>query len=328
MAQVTVVNPHYVEHEHNFFIQNALTKLDTIQKGLCFTFTDVKQGRFDVPTIDGTVQINPRALFPVDSGAFTISDRTIFTGQTEVKFNIDPDQFITSWHFDQVTALLRERKIPVTFENWLGTYFTQKVYTFYERMMWMGSKTYTASKGTINAPGVNWNIQYIDGYIKDALTSSALQVASPSTVTDVNIVSKLESLKALIPDAVFDAGLDKLKFLVSIADIRLYTRATQNASFKGQNFFDRGKYMYDGFEIDTCAGLPKDTMLFGHFDNAIESQLYLAMPSFDNFSIEINKLQADSRAHFYKHENEFGVRIARPTEMAIHTPLTLASFNA
>lgn len=327
MANPILTTSNLTQFEKDFFITEAVISLDTVNAGLMYVADGVKNDKYSFPTLSTTTVLSARTLFPTPKGTTTLANRDVSLGAFENYDEFDPTLFENHWHQSQLADKLLSRNLPSTFANYLGTYYTQKTFVPIENMIHIGSTSYTASAA---AGQPNANHRFFDGIIKQAISGGALQVASPSVITSANIISKMESAKNSLPIALLANAnrYKRLKYILSVVDAQKYEDALTNTSFKNNNTTEKGINQYKGYEIVVCAGVPENTFYFCEATTDVESNLQLCVTSLDNISFEINRVQNNSIAHFYKAVLKMGVGIAKPFEFAIHTTKVIADFNA
>jgi hypothetical protein len=327
MANPVLSTQNLTQFEKDFFITEAVISLDTVNAGLMYVADGVKNDKYTFPVLSTQTVLQPRSLFPTPKGTTTLSNKDVTLGAFENYDEFDPTIFENHWHQSQLTDKLLSRNLPTTFANYLGTYYTAKTFVPIENMIHIGSTTYTASAG-VGQP--NANHKFFDGVIKQAITGGALQVASPSVITSANIIAKMEAAKNSLPIALLAKAnrYQRLKYIMSVVDAQKYEDALTNTSFKNNDTTEKGLNKYKGYEIVVCAGVPENTFYFCEATTDIESNLQLCVTSLDNISFEINRVQNNSVAHFYKAILKMGVGIAKPNEFAIHTTKVAADFNA
>jgi len=329
----TLQTANYTQFEKGFFITEAVTGLDTINKGLAYVATGVKNDKYTFPVFTANTKLNPRTLLPVDNSTTVLSNKDVTLGAFEAYELFDPTIFENHWHQDQLTDKLLARQLPATFMNYLGGFYTQKTMVPIETMLHMGSTTYvTTAGGSAETPASpNYSIKYFDGIIKQALnvTTPALQVASPVALTSANIISKMEAAKLLAPKALLSKAdrYKRMKYIMSVTDAQKYEDALTNTTFKNNDTTEAGLNKYKGYKVEVVAGLPENTFYFCEATTDVESNIHMAVTSMDNLSFQIEKLQANSSAWFYKAIAKMGVGIAKPQEFVIYTTQVLANFT-
>jgi len=323
----TLATANYTQFEKGFFITEAVTGLDTINNGLMYVATGVKNDKYTFPVLSANTKLNPRTLLPVDNSTTVLSNKDVALGAFEAYELFDPTIFENHWHQDQLTDKLLARKLPQTFVNYLGGWYTAKTFVPIETMIHMGSTTYTAAVPA----DANYSIRYFDGIIKQALnaTTPALQVASPVALTAANIISKMEAAKNLAPKALLSNPnrYKRLKYVMSVVDAQKYEDALTTTTYKNNDTTERGLNKYKGYEIKVVAGLPENTFYFCEATTDVESNMHMAVTSMDNLSFIIDRLQNNSSAWFYKAIAKMGVGIAKPNEFVIYTTQVLANFS-
>lgn len=324
----------YTQFEKDFFITEAVIGLDTVNKGLMYVATGVKNDQYAFPVLSAAPKLQAYGSTPTANGTTTLSNRLLTLGKFQAYEEFEPSVFENHWHKDQLADRLLARSLPTTFQNYLTTYYTQKTFKPIEEMIHVGSTSYTTSAGAGQAHEQHI---YFDGIIKTALNAStpALQVASPSAITSANIISKMEAAKNKLASTTQGIALlsranryDRLKFVMSVVDALKYEDALTTTTYKNNDTTDKGLNRYKGYEVVVVAGLPENNFYFGEFAGDLNSNLQLAVTDMDNLSFEINRLQNNSALYFYKAIMKMGVGIAKPSEFVIHTTFVLADFSA
>lgn len=320
---LSLTTPNYTQAEKNFFITDAVIGLDSLNAGLFYLATDVKNDQYTFPKATSTVVLQAPSDLPTSAGATVLSNRTTVLGKFENYAEFNPSIFENHWQQDQISSNLLARGLGQTFENYLTTYYTALSLSPIENMIWMGSTTFT---------GATNNNRFIDGIVKQSLTpaTSALTVTGAS-VTVGNIIGKLEEMRvklASVKGLMTDPNrYKKLKFLMSVEDALKYEAALQTTTFKNQNTTERGINQYAGYEIIVLAGLPEHTIFFLHADKTVNSNLHMPLTGTENMNFELAKLQANSPLYFYKLMFKFGVGINKPYEAVMHTTKVLGDFT-
>lgn len=329
----TLTTPNYTQFEKEFFITEAVTGLDSINKGLFYVADGVKNDVYTFPVFSASPKLNPRTAIPTDNSTTVLSNKNVTLGAFQAYEVFDPTIFENHWHQAELTDLLLARQLPATFENYLGSFYTQKTLVPVETMIWMGSTSYsTASGGTAETPSsANYSHRYFDGIIKQALdvTTPALQVPSPVALTSANIIAKMEAAKALVPKAILSSAkrYDRLKYIMSVADAQKYEEALTSTTYKNNNTTEKGMNQYKSYTIEVVAGLPENTFVLCEAVTDPTSNLHMAVTSLDNLSFKIDRLQNNAEVWFYKAIAKMGVGIAKPSELVIYTTQVLANFS-
>ena len=340
----------YTQFEKDFFVTEAVIGLDTVNAGLMYVATGVKNDQYSFPNLNANTRLQAFGSTPSTRGTTTLSNRNITLGKFMGYEEFEPAIFENHWHVTQLSDNLLKRSLPVTFQNYLTTYYTQKMFVPIEKMIHIGSTSYdTASggsaqpstfnaDGTINvAGGVNEQNIYFDGIIKQALNAStpALQVASPVALTSANIISKMEAAKVKLGTTTGGLALlsrsdryKRLKFIMGVLDYQKYEDALTTTTYKNNDTTEKGINRYKGYEVVVCAGIPENTFYFCEATTDLNSNLQLAVTDLDNLTFEINFLQNNSTKYFYKCLMKMGVGIAKPQEFVIYTTMVLADFSA
>ena len=331
----TLGTANFTQFEKGFFITEAVIGLDTINKGLAYVASGVKNDQYAFPQLTANTKLKAYTPTPGSQTSSTaLSNRNVTLGKFQAYEEFDPSIFENHWHQDQLSDKLLARALPATFANYLGAWYTQKTLVPVELMLHQGSVSYLTTAGGSAEPGVgvNESLVHFDGIIKQALnaTTPALQVASPVVLTSANIISKLEAAKTLMPKALLSKAdrYKKLKFLLSVEDGQKYEDALTTLSFKNNDTTEAGLNRYKGYTVEVLAGLPENTFYFCEATSDVESNIHMCVTSMDNLSFNIDRLQANSELYFYKAVAKMGVGIKKPSEFVIYTTKILANFSA
>lgn len=143
-----------------------------------------------------------------------------------------------------------EQNFPNGMVDYLFNLVAEKISEQTEALLWSGSTT--------NSPP-----DLCDGFIKKFLADSAVvDVASPTTLTDSNIVSEMKKATKAIPTTLKNKGKNAVKIFMSIEAFDLYEDALIAAN--------PALYAYDtttiarrfkGYEIIVSPGMPTNTMV-------------------------------------------------------------------
>jgi hypothetical protein len=292
----------YTQFEKDFFITEAVIGLDTVNKGLMYVATGVKNDQYAFPVLSAAPKLQTYGSTPTASGTTTLSNRLLTLGKFQAYEEFEPSVFENHWHKDELADRLLARSLPTTFQNYLTTYYTQKTFKPIEEMIHVGSTTYlTTGSGSAISGGVNEQRIYFDGIIKTALnaTTPALQVASPSAITSANVIAKMEAAKNKLGSTTSGIALlsranryDRLKYVMSVVDALKYEDALTTTTYKNNDTTEKGLNKYKGYEVVVVAGLPENTFYFGEFAGDLNSNLQLAVTDMDNLLIKGNNLLA------------------------------------
>lgn len=317
----------FTQFEKEFFITEAVIGLDTINNGLMYIATGVKNDQFTFPVLSANPKAKARSLFPTDSQTTTLSNKNLLLGAFQFYETFDPTIFENHWQQSEVNDVLLSRQLPTTFVNYLGSYYTAKAFSQIEQMIHIGSTSYATSAAPGNA---NEGLTFFDGLIKQAIVGGALQVASPSAITSANIIAKMDAAKNLLPAPILSGAnrYKRLRYIMGVVDYQKYEDALTNNAFKNNQTTDKGLTTYKGYSIAVCAGIPENTFYFCEATTDVTSNLMMPITSMENVSFEINRVQNNSVAQFYKAVVKMGVGIAKFNEFAIHTTKVIGDFNA
>lgn len=337
---ITLTTPNYTQFEKGFFITEAVIGLDTINNGVAYVASGVKNDTYAFPVLSANTKLKAYTPTPgAQTSSTTLSNRSVSLGKFQAYEEFDPSIFENHWHQDQLSDRLLARSLPATFANYLGAWYTQKTLVPVELMIHQGSTTYlTTSGGSAEAGvGANESLVHFDGLIKTALnaTTPALAVATPVALTSANIIAKMEAAKSKLGTTNAGVALlsksdryKRLKYIMSVVDAQKYEDALTTTTYKNNDTTDRGINKYKGYEVVVCAGVPENTFYFCEATTDVMSNIQFCVTSMDNLSFKIDRLQNNSELYFYKAVAKMGVGIAKPQEFVIYTTKVLSDFSA
>lgn len=311
--------------------------MDTLRKGVAYVQDGIKK-EHTIGRIDFSTPLQPRTATPTGGSTFTIDGRSIIPQDIMIYSEFNPRDFEQHWLAEQLSPTLLAREVPVEAENYMLQIALNRGMEQMENGLWMGSKTYTASAGTVG----NGQIKFYDGYLKKMVNDTAVQKvasplplsAAPSSVSVYNIVDAFEALiqsattnkKALIVDPM---RYEKLKFLVSVGAEQIYQQfLTSSLAFKGNNTTEQAINKYRGYDVVAIAGMPDNTIVFTRATDDFDSNLWVGCNSTEDNQLQLMRLQNNSELFFLKGLAKYDVQYGWSEEVFLFTTLTTGSFNA
>jgi hypothetical protein len=210
--------------------------------------------------------LQPYAATPTDSGTITYDEKSVVLAGVNAMVEFNPMSFADTWQPFQQKGPLVFPELPPEVQLAMIEELLAEASDELELNIWRGD---TAGSAPVNV---------FDGIFKKAAADAAVvDVSTPVTLTDANIIGELARLYAVIPAAV-KFGPRPPKIFVSYADWQLYGDAYKALTYKGGDVVDVAPKAYNGLEIVPLPGVPKNKMLaaIGMADR--RSDLHLIIP--------------------------------------------------
>jgi hypothetical protein len=192
----------------------------------------------------------------VTSGSVAISERVLTPKELQVNLELCKQEFVDSWEALQLGFSAFD-EIPKNFNDFLVSYVGGKVAEATETAIWQGTAAngsflgfQSALSASIAAGGT--------GAVLPARTTGGSSAIISGSVTSANVISKLESVVATIPDTVY--GKTDLVLYVGTAVAKAYQQSQAGGSSGANgwnNQFNVGEkpYNFNGIEIVLCPGM-------------------------------------------------------------------------
>lgn len=322
----------------SFYWVPATFGLATIQKGLCYVHDGIKKQK-TIDTLDFVAPFQPRAATPISSAASKVTiDGTVLNPQDiMLYFEFNPRLFEAHWEAEKLSPMLLARELPVNIENYMTFQALQRAFEQIETGLWMGS---TAYQGAVAQDDPRYQIQFFDGWVRKALQSATnsnarfrvLIEASPVVLDQTNIGTAFASAKKQLATAKKALFADpnrykKLKYIISVEDEQIFQDfLTIQSTYKGYNLDEAGRMKFEGYEVVSVPGLPKDTFFFGKATADVDTNFHVGMNSSEDNTLELARLQKNSELFFLKGLMKYDVQFGLPDQLYMSTTKTLADF--
>ena len=182
---------------------------------------------------------------------------------------------------------------------------------------------------------------FFDGIIKQMLTAGVYNSSSnvrgyiPSTYTgstiDINTIEPImRGMYTSVPRAILANPKRKanLRFVMSVEDALTYEAMLTLTTFKNNNYTEEGISKYRGIPVVGVAGLEQNAgIALAEFIATPDSNLWIGLNSAEDMKLELNKLYNHSEFWFIKFLFKVDVKVAKPNELVLYTPLKLADFQ-
>ena len=192
----------------------------------------------------------------VTSGSVAISEQVLTPKELQVNLELCKQEFVDSWEAMQLGFSAFD-EIPKNFNDFLVSYVGGKVAEATETAIWQGTASngsflgfQTALSASIAAGGA--------GAVLPARSTGGTSAIISGSVTSANVISKLESVVATIPDTVY--GKTDLVLYVGTGIAKAYQQSQAGGASGANgwnNQFNVGEkpYNFNGIEIVLCPGM-------------------------------------------------------------------------
>lgn len=308
----------------NNFILPATFDIDSIKKG-CFWVKDGIRKAHTVGRLTASNMLQPRKATPISSGSLIVDGRVLDPLDVMIYTEFNPRLMEDHFTSESMTNTLISRQLPPSLENSAIALTLAIAMQSLELGFHQGSLAY--SRITDLSDPLS-QIQYFDGIIRKLIVDGTfLAVASPAVLTTSNIIDKFAAAYNLVPKGLLGAEkYNKLKFMVSYEDQRIYEDALTTTAYKNNNTTDKGINQYKSFQVVPLAGLPKDTFYLAEAMADPQSNLWIGMNSTEDNQLELARLQANSEFYFLKGLMKFDVQVAFPNQFIMHTTKVASDF--
>lgn len=300
-------------------IVKAMTSNETVQGGHVYVQDGIKK-QFVIPRFDANYEdlIQDRQATPVSAGDLTVSGKALNPADYMIYNEFNPRDFETHWQAVNLNPTLVDRSLPVTLESVIAQEILKRHDRYINKMMWNGN-TLSASTS---------KYKYFDGFIRKAFAASFGSdqtnfPASPTTLTNSNIVTELAKGYAMIPVALKYSG--RVKIFCSYATYDLYTQYQQNQTNKGIDITVLGVKAYNGIPLVPIPEFPDNTYIIGDGNASMASNFWVGMNSMDDENkIKIMPVSNPSENWFFKMNCKVDVQIGWNSETVYYggTPAT------
>jgi hypothetical protein len=310
------------------FISAAVSGADTIEKGCIFVQDGIKKKK-TIPKIDVSNFMQRRAATPVSGGTVTVDGADLEPQDAMLYYEFNPRDFEQHWSAAELKPKLLDTDLPVTVENFMIMQTMKRLNSFWDNSIWRGRKQYDTEGDNVDpttkgAAAGDAAYFYHDGLIKKALdNANTLAVATPVALTDANILAKMALAIAKIPDALlYKYGKGGVKWLMSNKDKQKYDNALIALTNKSIDPSNSGPKFYQGYDIETIAGMPENTFFVCVAKPDIDSNLWVGMNSVDDNELKLAPLANNSELYFVKGLFKVDTQIGFADQLVIYSTLT------
>ena len=237
------------------YIAAALLSANTLDKKLVTIMPNVKF-KSVIQKLDVSGIVQDASCDFVTSGSVAISEQVLTPKELQVNLELCKQEFVDSWEAMQLGFSAFD-EIPKNFNDFLVSYVGGKVAEATETAIWQGTASngsflgfQTALSASIAAGGA--------GAVLPARSTGGTSAIISGSVTSANVISKLESVVATIPDTVY--GKTDLVLYVGTGIAKAYQQSQAGGASGANgwnNQFNVGEkpYNFNGIEIVLCPGM-------------------------------------------------------------------------
>ena len=237
------------------YIAAALLSANTLDKKLVTIMPNVKY-KSVIQKLDVSGIVQDASCDFVTSGSVAISEQVLTPKELQVNLELCKQEFVDSWEAMQLGFSAFD-EIPKNFNDFLVSYVGGKVAEATETAIWQGTTAngsflgfQTALSASIAAGGA--------GAVLPARSTGGTSAIISGSVTSANVISKLESVVATIPDTVY--GKTDLVLYVGTGIAKAYQQSQAGGASGANgwnNQFNVGEkpYNFNGIEIVLCPGM-------------------------------------------------------------------------
>lgn len=303
------------------FISFAVTQFETLQKGCINVLGGIKKKR-RVPKLQVENFIQARVETPNNnhSGDLTIDARTLEPQDLMGYLEFNPRDLEAHALSVELDPKLLDAELPATVESAVIQEILKLNGNYFDRAVWQSERD-EAAIATAETNGLGTgdnNLIFIDGLQRKMyLDGNVSKIGSPSAVDATNIVSKLESIAADVPQAVYDDPA--FKFLIAGANRLHYRDAQKNQANKGIDFTQGGVMEFDGRPVVSINGMSANTIVGCKASMDMRSNLWLGVNDIDEDSyLRLDRLAKNSEKWFIKMLFKLDVNYGLAEEISVH----------
>ncbi len=188
------------------------------------------------------------------SGDATLAQKTLEVCDLKVNLEICTETFWSTYLAEKSRAGSNNNEIPADFNTYLVDLIAKKTASELENTVWKGNQSSSPIVGIC------------DGLIKEMLADGTVVDVAGATLSTSNIVSKLEAVYAVIPDAIINEP--DMRIFVSVSAAKLYKQAQAAVATGNGTYYIGGKELdFLGIKIVECPGMPANTMVAAQVSN-------------------------------------------------------------
>jgi len=237
------------------YIAAALLSANTLDKKLVTIMPNVKF-KSVIQKLDVSGIVQDASCDFVTSGSVAISEQVLTPKELQVNLELCKQEFVDSWEAMQLGFSAFD-EIPKNFNDFLVSYVGGKVAEATETAIWQGTNSNGSFLGFQSALSASIAAGGAGAVLPARATGGSSAIISGS-ITSANVISKLESVVATIPDTVY--GKTDLVLYVGTGVAKAYQQSQAGGASGANgwnNQFNVGEkpYNFNGIEIVLCPGM-------------------------------------------------------------------------
>jgi hypothetical protein len=240
------------------YIAAALLSAKTLENDLITVVPNVKYKEV-IQKLDVSGIVQDASCDFVTSGSVALSERVLEPKELQVNLTLCKQNFVNSWEALQLGYSAFDQ-IPANFTDYLVSYVGGKIAEATEQSIWAGA---AASNGQF-------------GGFLPALSASAavggatdvIQSAASGSITDANVIAKLEALYDAIPSTVFNKEDLLIYVPTNVAKAYQKVLGTDYANGYNNQVTVGAKPMnFNGIDLAWCPGMTDSYMVAAQKSN-------------------------------------------------------------
>jgi hypothetical protein len=293
------------------FIVKSVVGNELVQGGHCYVIDGIKK-QYTIPRFQVNNIIQSRISTPISptsaSGTATIDARTLVPADYMIYDEFNPRDYEQHWFATQLNPTLIDRRLPVTIESVVIQEYLKRHNEYLGKAILQSD---TSVAGTV--PFKYWN-----GIITRAKLDAAVpKVASPIALAVGGMATAFQSTLSIIAPAVlYDLNL---KFFVSYKTAQLWEQEQRTTTYKNVDTTMAGINRFAGRTVVPLFGMPDNAILLGKGTPDLSSNLFVGMNSFDDATVQLQRLQNNSELYYIKMLMKVDANYGFGEQLALYT---------
>jgi hypothetical protein len=283
---------------------------ETIRGGVCQVIPG-KRKQVTLNRFYSAVQkITARVATPTTAAdALTKDERQITMAEIMWYDEFDPKDFNLDWQFLNTVGASVDARAARVLLNAIRSSVVNAFNYDLEQLIWNGD---TDSSDAWLAP--------IDGFVKLIDADTTVNSVTPAgAISAANVIAVLEAVVQACPNEVKELGSPTIVTNHTVK--HLYREAARALDYKGTNITQAIADVYGGYPIVSVNGVPANRVFMMNAGGGDMAELKMATwANSDNFTVKIERLQANSDLFFIKINSEIGVNHVYGKQITEYSP--------
>jgi len=325
MDGITLNDTTYAGEVLEGFLSLVATTFQTLEKGCINVLPGIKK-KTTIPTIKIDSFIQASSEKPTHGGTVNVGSRVLEPKDFMGYLEFDPRIFEQHWLAAQMNPNLLDAELPQTAESAIIQEVFKYNKNWMDKAVWQSQYDAAAITTALTnglAAGDNSFI-FFNGLLPKMVADANVQkVANPVALTSGNIFEKLEAVKAICPEAVYED--ERVTYMVSYKTAQIYADAQKAQTQKGVDKTSAGVMQFDGKRVVSLQGMPNDTIVLCKGSRDLMTNLWLGVNAVDEDEyLKLMPLQNNSSLWFLKMLMKVDVNYSFSEETALYTTETYA----